>query len=264
MKDCMRYRERLHEWVDGELEGSFGEEVDTHVSICPKCADAAKAVEHIKLLVKAKAQRPRVPEDLEARVRQTLAVEMGRQRSYPRWTGRKMLPFAVAAAFLFVLLSPFNHFFPGQNKDLHAMVSTHVFDSHLRSVNGEASPEWRFDGSDKAVAFMSKELGTEVQLFDLERLQQCIGETASLQGVSFEQCGDLRIAKVFYLLGSEPLSFYICPSSPGETDGLQCCMEGRSFSVFCCPRESVCYYFGTSRDPQQFQKIIEDCFCAPE
>ncbi|HIC23689.1 MAG TPA: hypothetical protein EYO84_09705, partial [Planctomycetes bacterium] len=45
MKDCMRYRERLHEWVDGELEGSFGEEVDTHVSLCPKCADAAKAVE---------------------------------------------------------------------------------------------------------------------------------------------------------------------------------------------------------------------------
>ena len=140
------------------------------------------------------------------------------------------------------------------------MVSTHVFDSHLRSVNGEASPEWRFDGSEKMAAFMAKELGTEVRLFDLDRLQDCIGETATLQGVSFEQCGDLRIAKVFYLLGREPLSFFVSPSSPGEIDGLQCAMEGRNLAVFCCPSESVCYYFATSREPEEFQKIFQDCF----
>ncbi|MAW78149.1 MAG: hypothetical protein CMJ95_12295 [Planctomycetes bacterium] len=262
MDDCIRYRERLHEWVDGELDGTFCEEVDTHVSLCPKCADAAKAVEHIKLLVKAKARRPRVPENLEARVRQTIAIESRRKPSYPRWTGRKLIPFAGAAAFLFVLLS--SYFYPGQNQDLHAMVSSHVFDSHLRSVNGESTPEWRFDGSEKMTVFMTKELGTEVRLLDLELLGDCLGEPVTLQGVSFEQCGDLRIGKVFYRFGMEHLSLFVSPLSLGQQDGLQCCKEGRSFSVFCCPEESLCYYFGTSLDAEKFQKILQDCFCPQE
>lgn len=261
MDDCIRYRERLHEWVDGELDGPFCEEVDTHISLCPKCADAAKAVEHIKILVKAKARRPRVPENLEARVRQSIAIESRRKPSYPRWTGRKMIPFASAAALLFILLSSFDLFSPNQEQDLHAMVSSHAFDSHLRSVNGEASPEWRFDGSEKVIAFMSKQLGSPVKLFDLNSLEQCVGEPVSLQGVSIEPCGDLRVAKVFYRIGSEHLSFFVSPFTPGKQDGLQQCIEGRSLAVFCCPEESLCYYFGTSFNAEEFQKIFKDCFC---
>lgn len=261
MDDCIRYRERLHEWVDGELDGSFCEEVDSHVSLCPKCADAAKAVEHIKILVKAKARRPRVPENLQARVRQAIAIESRRQGVFPRWTGRKLIPFASAAALLFLLLSSFNLFFPASNHDLHAMVSEHAFDSHLRSVNGEASPEWRFEGSENVISFMSKELGTGVKLFDLDSLQECVGKPVTLQGVSFEKCGDLRIAKVFYQMGSDHLSFFVSPISPGFQEGLQCCIEGRNLAVFCCPEESLCYYFGTSLNAEEFQKIFQKCFC---
>ncbi|MGE4619310.1 MAG: zf-HC2 domain-containing protein, partial [Planctomycetota bacterium] len=254
MDDCIRYRERLHEWVDGELEDTFCEEVDKHVTHCPSCADAAKGVEHIKLLLKTKARRPRVPADLESRVRQSITVERGRPQLTARWSGRKIIPFASVAALLFLLFSSSNIFFPSQNQDLHAMVMSHVFDSHLRSINGEADPEWRFDSPEKVGAFMATEMGQPVKLFDLEKLQACTGSKAVLQGVSFEKCGDLRLAKVFYLLGTENLSFFVCPVSPGPRDGLQCCMEGRNLAVFCCPGESICYYFGTSRQPESFQK----------
>ena len=62
MEDCIRFKKRLHEWVDGELGEVVADEVDTHLSLCPKCADAARAIEHMKLLVKSKARQSRVPE----------------------------------------------------------------------------------------------------------------------------------------------------------------------------------------------------------
>ncbi|RTZ93155.1 MAG: hypothetical protein DSY92_01160 [Planctomycetota bacterium] len=248
MEDCIRFKERLHEWVDGELGEVVADEVDTHLSLCPKCADAARAIEHMKLLVKSKVRQSRVPEGLAGKVRQAITIESARYSHRKRWTGRRLVPFATAAAILLVILSSINPFSSTQHQELQASVGDYVFDSHLRSVTGDDGPEWFFEGTADASTRISQELGVAVVL---------PAPDAMLQGVSFSSLGETRIAKVFYMLDSEPLSIFIIPRPDGVMDGCHCIKKGRNFAVFCLPGESVCYLFATSQDAKACQQWFQ-------
>ncbi len=239
MDDCIRYKDRLHEWADGELVDGVAEEVDLHLSICPKCADTARAIEHMKLLIKAKTRRPRVPQGLQEKVKQAITVESAQRSVANRWTGRKLIPFASAAAFLLVILASINPFSPNQVQDLQASVGNFVFDSHQRSVTGDDGPNWFFEGSDEASLKISEELGVPVNLPVPD---------ATLLGVSFSTIENFRLAKVFYRSDAEHISVFIFPKPLGVEGGCHCIKQGKNFAVFCLPGKSVCYLFATSSD----------------
>ena len=65
MNDCIRYQEKLHDWVDQELDLPTSEEIQLHLSQCPQCADAAKGIQHMKELVRSKAWKPEAPVSLQ-------------------------------------------------------------------------------------------------------------------------------------------------------------------------------------------------------
>jgi hypothetical protein len=256
MDDCIRFKDKLHEWVDGELLDGDADEVDLHLTLCPDCADTARAIEHMKLLVQAKARPARVPQGLQEKVRQAITVESSRQSYRRRWTGRKLIPFATAAAILLVIFSSLNPFSTSPHSELQASVGEFVFDSHLRSIHGDDGPKWFFDGAESAAARISSELA--VSSVNLPNPDD------SLRGVSFLQMGDLRIAKVFYQLGSECLSIFVIPRGPEVQDGCLCIKKGRNFAVYCVPGESVCYLFATTQDAKQCQDWFRSCCCEDE
>lgn len=252
MDDCIRFKDKLHEWVDGELVDGDADEVDLHLTLCPDCADTARAIEHMKLLVQAKARPARVPEGLQDKVRQALTIESSRQSYRRRWTGRKLIPFATAAAILLVIFSSLNPF-STNNQELRASVGELVFDSHLRSIHGDDDPSWFFESAESAAARISSELAvSSVNLPNPE---------GSLRGVSFPEMGDLRIAKVFYRLGDECLSIFVIPRGPEVQDGCHCIKKGSNFAVFCFPGETVCYLFATTKDAKQCQEWYRSCNC---
>ncbi|MDE0959834.1 MAG: zf-HC2 domain-containing protein [Planctomycetota bacterium] len=254
MDDCIRYKDKLHEWVDGELVDGDADEVDLHLTLCSECADTARAIEHMKLLVQAKARPARIPDGLQEKVRQAITVESSRQSYRRRWTGRKLIPFATAAAVLLVILSSLNPFSTINHQELQASVGEFVFDSHLRSIHGDDGPTWFFGGAESAAARISSELSVPSVILP--------NPEESLRGVSFIKMGDLRIAKVFYQFGAdECLSIFVIPRAPEVQDGCYCIKEGRNFAVFCLPGESVCYLFATNKDAKQCQDWFNSCIC---
>lgn len=95
MNDCLHYQEKLHDWVDQELDAPTSEEIDLHLSHCPQCADAAKGIQHMKQLIRSKAWKPQTPENLRVGVQEMLTVESTRMQTRSRWSGRTILPLAL-------------------------------------------------------------------------------------------------------------------------------------------------------------------------
>ena len=77
---CMEALARVHEYLDGELDGISHEEVTRHFSICRKCYPHLRLEERFRELL-LRSQRVDVcPEGLKAQVLELLAAEGGEQR----------------------------------------------------------------------------------------------------------------------------------------------------------------------------------------
>ena len=89
--DCERVRDLLPIWVREELDSDDGHFVEEHISVCGECrADAG-------LLRALRASTPTPPEDLEARVRSSVAATPVRRHA---WMSRQ---FAAAAVVVLAL-----------------------------------------------------------------------------------------------------------------------------------------------------------------
>lgn len=253
MNDCIRYQEKLHDWVDQELDLPTSEEIQLHLSQCPQCADAAKGIQHMKELVRSKAWKPEAPGSLRQGVTEMLAVESARQPQY-RWSGRTILPLAATAALILVLLTP--GFFDPEvsNYQLDAkVISEPVFNSHLQSMSGDDKPQSLFRSSAEASRYVSKLLNCAVLVPEFDNF--------NLWGVSVLEVGKHEIPKVFYKGADSHLSLFLVGLKYDSFSGIHTLRNGVKFAVYCYPGTNYCCVVATSDHPGQHLPVIGHCHC---
>ena len=257
MNDCRDIRDRLHEWVDGELDPSLAAEVHRHIDGCIDCHDTASAIEKIKLLVQSKAQRVELPSDLEERIQRSLVIDSHQTSGLrsPRVASRWIL--AAAAVLLPLFLLPF---LPGliAPDELHAQVAEEVFDSHLRTVMDGELPQLLCDTGGNAISTLREKLGVDVLLPEFPE------DSATLLGITFLECCDIEVGKAFYLLNGEPFTVFVVPMDCEQKPALCCCKRGNNYSVLCNSREGYCLVMATGMSPEEFQDNFLDCVVGVE
>ena len=68
MISCEEALERIHEFMDGELDDVSREEVAAHFEVCARCYPHLRFEERFRERVQAAVRRPEVPEGLRSRV----------------------------------------------------------------------------------------------------------------------------------------------------------------------------------------------------
>ena len=253
MNDCIRYQDKLHDWVDQELDLPTSEEIHLHLSQCPQCADAAKGIQHMKQLVRSKAWKPETPPNLKKGVQEMLTLESSRQPR-PRWTGRTVLPLAATAALILVLIAPGAFHISSSNSQLDAsVISEPVFNSHLQSLSGDDLPQALFGSSEQASRYVSNLLNHACVVPDFDRF--------TIWGVSVLEVGPHQIPKVFYRGADSHLSlFLVCMEHDGSY-GIHTLRNGVEFTVYCFPGSNYCCVLATSDSPDLHLKAIREGYC---
>jgi len=77
---CMEAIAKVHEYLDGELDGISSEEVAHHFSICQKCYPHLKLEERFRVLLQRSQQDEACPEHLREQVLELLAAEAAEPR----------------------------------------------------------------------------------------------------------------------------------------------------------------------------------------
>lgn len=256
MNDCLHYQEKLHDWVDQELDAPTSEEIDLHLSHCPQCADAAKGIQHMKQLIRSKAWKPQTPENLRVGVQEMLTVESTRMQTRSRWSGRTILPLAATAALILIFLTP-DIFNPAAfNSSLDAsVISEPVFDSHLRSLSGDDQPEALFNSHEVASLYITEMLDRPIQVPEFKNFE--------IWGVSALSVKGHEIPKIFYRGADSHLSLFLVCMKLEASSGIHTLKNGVGFTVYCFPGADFCCVMATSDCPQlqNYQMVIGDCFC---
>ena len=256
MDDCIRYQEKLHEWVDQELDLPISEDIDLHVSRCPHCADTAKGIRHMKELVKCKAFRPEVPQRLRGNIEQMINLE-SRRKIVSRWSGRSILPLASTAALILVFVFPIlsDNFSKPSSLDA-SVISDYVFNSHVRSLNGDDKPSALFECPIQAGQFISGVFDRQVKLPVLD--------TFSIWGVSMETIDGSEIPKVFYRGEEQHISLFLVCMPHVPSKGIHPLKQGSNFGIYCFPGSDFCCLLATSEQPAQYHNVISSCHCEVE
>lgn len=257
MSDCPQIREKLHDWVDRELDREPAAEVARHVEACPRCAEVARSIRSLKGLVRAKAGAVPVPERLAARVRETIALEAGRagrSRVLRLRPARWIAAAGLAAAILIVGLPVGLDFLRSRglrSNDLHAQVTDEALASHLRSLGAEDLPRYRCMTREEAEKSLSEQLGFAVRLPKFCNVRSCV------KGVSILEFHGIRVGKVFYRLDGEDFSLFVVPAAMRGGTALCCCHEGQRLHVYCTKEEGYCLTYVTTLADEPFQQFLE-------
>ncbi len=137
--DCSAFLERLHEGVDGELEGRDADEFGAHLGQCSACAAQVESVRKLKRLLLVKARREPLPPSLERRVRDAVAAEGDERAITPakRWARRAALLAAlVVVGFVLFLSDPLDFSGEVTPRLVHAEVVAESLAVH-RDTNAE-------------------------------------------------------------------------------------------------------------------------------
>ncbi len=246
MNECPQVREQLHDWVDRELDHEPAARVAHHLEACMGCAEIARSIQSLKLLVRAKAGNVPLPVGLETRVRESVALESTRK---PRARVLRIpIPSArwVAAAAVLVIGASLSVpiLFPG---DLHAQVTEQALYSHMRSIGQEDTPRFQCMSREEAEDSLREQLRLAVSLpeFPIDR--------ACVKGVSVEDFGGKKVGKVFYTLDGEEFSLFVVPGSMRGGTSLCCCHSGQRLHVYCTNEGSYCFTFVTTIDREPFR-----------
>ncbi len=78
-EDCMKYAERISEFLDGELDEETFAEIRAHVERCPECRHCVESLRDTIDLLK-RTPRDSVPADVRKRLRGALKACLDRGR----------------------------------------------------------------------------------------------------------------------------------------------------------------------------------------
>jgi len=95
--NCEEARQSLDAYVDGELEMTTQLAMETHLSKCVSCQDAAKRITNCSLIVRMNMPAYKAPPELKSKVRATLRKE---DKPSFKWLSEHGRPMAYAAALI--------------------------------------------------------------------------------------------------------------------------------------------------------------------
>ncbi|MEE8141793.1 MAG: zf-HC2 domain-containing protein [Planctomycetota bacterium] len=226
--NCSEARERLHEWVDGELsETSSAESLREHLRSCPKCEELGESIRRMKHLVQIKYKRVPPPPALEGRVREAIATETLATGADPFSWVRSRTSLAAAAAILItvVLVWVMN---PGRVvEDVHALVTDYSMSSHQQFVLHSDSWQIPCRTWSEAEQACIDRLDTLIQLpaFPKDRV--------TVQGVGILNIADRKAAKIFCQLDGKPFSLIAIPGQHIGLEMLCVCRRLDPYTVVC-------------------------------
>lgn len=248
MNDCPSVQDRLHDWIDLELDSGDAAEIARHVDGCSACAEIARAIRSLKTLVRQKAERPTLPPRLEARVREAIALESLRaERSriiqFPlrrlRWAAAFVILVA-GAVMVSQLFAP---------KDLHAEITESALASHLESLGAEDLPRYSCMSTTEVEQSLEQQLGYPVDLPDFPA-------GVCLKGLSVKQFHGHQVGKVYYEIDDQPFSLFVVPAEMRGGTVLCCCHKGQKLRVYCTSEGDYCLTFVTTIDREIFQTTL--------
>jgi len=76
-EDCMKYAERISEFLDGELDEEIFAEIRSHLEVCPECRHCVESLRKTTDLLK-RTPRDSVPADVRKRLRTALKACLDR------------------------------------------------------------------------------------------------------------------------------------------------------------------------------------------
>ena len=76
-EDCMRYAERISEFLDGELDEETFSEIRAHLESCPECRHCVESLRKTTALLK-RTPKEAVPADVRKRLRSALRACLDR------------------------------------------------------------------------------------------------------------------------------------------------------------------------------------------
>ena len=136
--DCGEVRQRLHEWIDGELDDETQWHFKNHLHECPECSRQAKSGERLKHLVRVKARREPLPPGLAERVRGSLATETVAGSWATSGATRRMWKSAAALALAAFVPLIALVLWPKKTSLVHAEVAEESLGRHLRFLNRQS------------------------------------------------------------------------------------------------------------------------------
>jgi len=77
---CMEAIERVHEYLDGELEEAAASDVAHHFKVCQQCFPHLRLEERFRAAIRDSQKGERCPDHLRAQVLEVLAVEAKQKR----------------------------------------------------------------------------------------------------------------------------------------------------------------------------------------
>jgi anti-sigma factor RsiW len=95
--NCEEARQSLDAYVDGELEMTTQLAMETHLSKCVSCQDAAKRITNCSLIVRMNMPAYKAPPELKSKIRATLRKE---DKPSFKWLSEHGRPMAYAAALI--------------------------------------------------------------------------------------------------------------------------------------------------------------------
>jgi len=238
MNRCESYQEQLHDWIDGELDRELAIQVARHVEECDLCENAVRSIRSVKNLLRSKGRDVELPPRLEARVRESIALESLRnERSKRVSLSRQRLLWGSAAALIIVAVAGLTPIFNTPN--LHAGVTKQALVSHMNSIHLEDQPRFHCISREEAQKSLHEQLGQPVQL------PIFVGARVCLRGVSIHHFDQIRVGKVHYLLDGHQFSLFVVPVKIRTGTTLCCCHAGQELKVFCSNEGDYCFTYVT-------------------
>ena len=206
---CREVLQKLHDFIDGELEEAEQLRVSTHLEKCASCRGQVDAGRRLKRLVQVKARREPLPPGLEGKIREAIVgettsfeavvvppeddVPSGLPPRSSRW-----LPLAAMGLVAVSLLALSPSFLSPEAALVHAQVAEQAVGLH--ALAGD-TPAKICDSCD-ATAICESVLGAGVLLpvFKNERVR--------LRGVCTERFGNTICAHLHYTLDDQRFSMF--------------------------------------------------------
>ena len=249
--ECAPFEDRLHDWVDRELDRDEATDVAKHVDSCARCTEIVRSVQNLKALLRTKATEVSVPARLESRVREAIALETlhskkKRAKITPLSAARKRW---IAAAAVLILTIPALVIYL-TTPDLHAQITQAALDSHTRSLSGESMPRYHCMSQEEAESSLSDVLKLDVKLPEFAEGRVCV------KGVGFETHSGVKVGKVFYKLDDKDFSLFIVPSNMRGGKALCCCYQNSRLNIFCSNEGGYCFTYVTELDAEKFRTEV--------
>jgi anti-sigma factor (TIGR02949 family) len=206
--NCDEVRRFLDAYVDGELDLTHQLDVETHLTGCPDCKEAADQIANFSSLIRMDMEVYKAPQGLKSKIRTSL-----RKESEPKfaWFFEYSRPLAYAAAVLvlsFALAWAWAKLSPSKDQDLVAQAVS----NHSRSLMLSHLVDCRSNDLQIVRPWFNGKLDYSPPVVELSQA----GYT--LVGVRIDMLEKRPVAAIVYQRGKQIVNLFVWPATSRKID----------------------------------------------